>query len=138
MRKGNATAKINDFSLQTFYKNDTTQALLQEDRYQLYLFLKDGYNKGNWPGVLQEVILKSATEKNIQGFLVSSIPPEELYSSESPQVFSMLLPLRCDPVAIKTAARTNPTLYLIKKGTILQKWSYADLEKALPVVLALQ
>lgn len=136
VRKGNATAKINDFSLQTFYKNDTTQALLQEDRYQLYLFLKDGYNKGNWPAVL-EVIMKSANEKNIQGFLVTSIPAEELYSSQSPAVFNMLLPLRCDPVAIKTAARTNPTLYLIKKGTIINKWSYVNLEKALPVVLTL-
>lgn len=137
IRKGNAEPKIKDFSLQTFYKNDTTQALLQEDKYQLYVFLRNDYNQGDWPAVLQ-VILKSATEKNIQGFLVTSIPTETLYSSESPAVFNMLLPLRCDPVVIKTAARSNPTLVLMKKGTILRKWSYADLEKALPVVLTLQ
>jgi len=137
VRKGNAEPKIKDFSLQTFYKNDTTQALLQEDKYQLYLFLRNDYNQGNWPVVLQ-TILQSATEKNIQGFLVTSIPAETLFSSESPAIFNMLLPLRCDPIVIKTAARANPTLVLMKKGTVLRKWSYADLDKALPVVLTLQ
>ncbi len=137
VRKGNAEPKIKDFSLQTFYKNDTTQALLQEDKYQLYLFLRNDYNQGNWPVVLQ-TILQSATEKNIQGFLVTSIPTETLYSPESPAVFNLLLPLRCDPVVIKTATRANPTLVLMKKGTILRKWSYADLDKALPVVLTLE
>lgn len=137
VRKGNAEPKIKDFSLQTFYKNDTTQALLQEDKYQLYLLLRNDYNQGNWPVVLQ-TILQTATQKNIQGFLVTSIPTETLYSTESPAVFNMMLPLRCDPVVIKTAGRSNPTLILMKKGTILRKWSYADLDKALPVVMALE
>lgn len=136
IRKGNAEAKIKDFALQTFYNNDTTQALLQEDRYQLYLFLRNDYSKSGWPAAL-EVVLQSAMEKNIPGFLVTSLPVQELYSNQSPAVFNKLLPLRCDPVAIKTAARTNPALFLIKKGTIIHKWSYADLEKALPVIAAL-
>ena len=42
--------------------------------------------------------------------------------------------LKCDATAIKTAARANPTLYLLKRGTVLNKWSYADLDAALPVV----
>jgi hypothetical protein len=42
--------------------------------------------------------------------------------------------LKCDATAIKTAARANPTLYLLKKGTVLKKWSYADLGKALPII----
>lgn len=136
VRKGNAEPKIKDFSLQTFYKNDTTQALLQEDKYQLYLFLRDGYNTGNWPEQLEE-IMKSATQNNIQGFLVTSISIKDLYASETPAAFNMMLPLQCDPVVIKTIARTNPALYLIKNGTVLNKWSYADLQKALPVVLTL-
>lgn len=136
VRKGNAEPKIKDFSLQTFYKNDTTQALLQEDKYQLYLFLRDDYNTGNWPEQLEEVI-KTATQKNVQGFLVTSISIQDLYAGNTPPVFSMMLPLQCDPVVIKTIARTNPALLLIKNGTILNKWSYADLQKALPVVLTL-
>ncbi len=42
--------------------------------------------------------------------------------------------LKCDATAIKTAARANPTLYIIKSGTILQKWSYADFGAAIPAV----
>ncbi|HXO75000.1 MAG TPA: hypothetical protein VN824_07205, partial [Puia sp.] len=42
--------------------------------------------------------------------------------------------LKCDATAIKTAARANPTLYLIKGGTIAGKWSYADFDRALPAV----
>jgi len=42
--------------------------------------------------------------------------------------------LKCDATAIKTAARANPTLYIIKSGTILQKWSYADFGAAIPAL----
>ena len=39
--------------------------------------------------------------------------------------------LKCDATAIKTAARANPTLYLLKHGTILNKWSAAEFENAI-------
>lgn len=136
VRKGNAEPKIKDFNLQTFYKNDTTQALMQEDQYQLYLFLRNDYNTGNWH-VQMEEIMKTAAQNNIPGFLVTSISITDLYANDVLPVFNRMLPLQCDPVVIKTIARTNPALYLIKKGTILHKWSYADIEKALPVVLTL-
>jgi hypothetical protein len=42
-----------------------------------------------------------------------------------------MFPLRSDVTAIKTAARTNPTLYLVKQGTIINKWGVADFELAL-------
>jgi hypothetical protein len=45
--------------------------------------------------------------------------------------------LICDGVAIKTAARANPTLYLINNGTIVNKWSYADLDDAIKAIGAL-
>jgi len=39
--------------------------------------------------------------------------------------------LKCDATAIKTAARVNPTLYLLKHGTILNKWSSAEFDNAI-------
>jgi uncharacterized membrane protein YphA (DoxX/SURF4 family) len=136
IRKGNAMPKIKDFALHTFYNNDTTQALLSQDRYQLYLFLKDDYNKSEWPGDMEE-IMKTARNKHIPGFLVTSIALEELYGTQTLPLFNQLLPLRCDAVAIKTAARANPTLYLVKNGTIYGKWSYADLNKAMVAISAI-
>ena len=37
----------------------------------------------------------------------------------------------CDGTAIKTAARVNPTLFLMKGPVIQNKWAGADFEKAL-------
>lgn len=133
VRKGNASPAIRDFSLQTIFGNDTTQALLNEDAYQLYLFLKDGYKvKEEWIQVLS-LVMQNAGQKHIRGYLVTNVPIETL-RQDPPEVFKTFIPLRCDAVAIKTAARANPTLFLIKKGTIINKWSYADLEQALLVV----
>jgi uncharacterized membrane protein YphA (DoxX/SURF4 family) len=133
VRKGNASPAIKDFSLQTFFGNDTTQALLQEDQYQLYLFLKNGYTtSGDWTKLLSMIML-GAEKKHIKGYMVTNVPQETLRNNP-PDVFYAFMPLRCDATAIKTAARTNPALFLIKKGTIINKWSYADLEQALLIV----
>jgi uncharacterized membrane protein YphA (DoxX/SURF4 family) len=133
VRKGNASPAIKDFSLQTFSGNDTTQALLNEDQYQLYLFLKNGYStSGEWTNLLS-MVMRGAEKKHIKGYMVTNVPIETLRNNP-PDVFYAFTPLRCDATAIKTAARTNPALFLIKKGTILNKWSYADFEQALLVV----
>ena len=79
------------------------------------------------------MVMAQAEQKNISGFLVTNIPIEEL-RGEPPPVFLEFTPLRCDATAIKTAARTNPTLYLVRKGTIVQKWGYADFQQALRFV----
>ncbi|MEP7258650.1 MAG: BT_3928 family protein [Flavitalea sp.] len=129
VRKGNAQAAIRDFSLQTIYGNDTTQLLLNEKGYQLFLFVKDGYANGEWAEALN-LILKNAGNKNIPGFLVTNIAIDELRQS-APESFHQLTPLRCDGTAIKTAARVNPTLYLLHDGTVAGKWAATDLEKAL-------
>lgn len=128
VRKGNAESSIKDFSLQSVYGNDTTQALLNEDSYQLFLFLKNDYKSGRWAEVLS-IVMNHADKKNIPGFLVTNIPIDQL-RTEPPPVFLELTPLRCDATAIKTAARTNPTLYLVRKGTIIQKWGHADFDQA--------
>jgi uncharacterized membrane protein YphA (DoxX/SURF4 family) len=126
VRKGNAVPPIRDFALQTLDGNDTTVALLNEPGRKLFLFVKDGYKQGNWTNVLNMVI-NSAEEKGIKGFLVTNLEVEK----ENRTFFPELFPLRSDGTAIKTAARYNPTLFLINAGTIEEKWSAVDLERAL-------
>jgi uncharacterized membrane protein YphA (DoxX/SURF4 family) len=132
VRKGNASPAIKDFVLQTFFNNDTTQALLNTDEYQLYLFVKNGYKTGEWTSALS-LVMRSANQKHMQGYLVTNLPMETL-RQHPPDAFYAFTPLRCDATAIKTAARANPTLFLIKNGTILNKWSYADLDQALLII----
>lgn len=128
VRKGNAEPRIRDFSLTTIYSNDTTQALLSEDREQLYLFLKNDYDHGKWTDEL-EAIMQLAAQKNIPGFIVTSVTMES-FLQDTTSVFKKMIPLQCDAVAIKTAARANPTLMRVKNGTILGKWSYYDFRTA--------
>ena len=132
VRKGNAEAEIKDFSLTTVYGNDTTQDLLNQDRYQLYLFLKNDYTYGEWGGILA-VIMQNAEQLKIEGFIVTNILMDKLRENP-PDIFYKFTPLQCDATAIKTAARANPTLFLVKNGTIINKWSYADFDRALTVI----
>lgn len=132
VREGNASPAIKDFALYTREENDTTKALLAEDKYQLFLFLKDGYNTGNWTKEMTAV-MAAAQDKRINGYLVTNLQLDDL-RRELPDMLNLLTPLRCDVVAIKTAARANPTLYLIKNGTILNKWGFADLQQAMKAI----
>jgi hypothetical protein len=45
--------------------------------------------------------------------------------------FQNITVLNCDFTAIRTAARSNPTLYYIKQGNVAGKWSYANFDEAL-------
>jgi uncharacterized membrane protein YphA (DoxX/SURF4 family) len=126
VRKGNAVPPIRDFALQTLDGNDTTLSLLNEPGYKLFLFLKDGYQPGHWNMVL-DMVVSEASQKGIKGFLVTNLD----IPRNDPDFFPRLFPLRADGTAIKTAARYNPTLFLINGGTIVQKWSAVDFEHAL-------
>ena len=127
MRKGNATPAIRDFALQTVSGNDTTSALLAEPGDHVFLFVKDGFEKGDWVA-RAAAINNKAWEKGMMTFLVTNLMPDELVKSVPELV--MFTPLRSDGTAIKTAARHNPTLFVINKGTVIKKWSAADFEEA--------
>ncbi|MBA4166695.1 MAG: DoxX family protein [Chitinophagaceae bacterium] len=127
VRKGTSTAAIRDFALQTSSGADTTFELLNESGYKLFLFEKDEYQTGSWEAMMNKILDKAA-EKNIKGFLITNL--EIGRNSSIEKKFSLLTPLRADGTAIKTAARYNPTLFLLNNGTVVNKWSAPDLDKA--------
>ena len=129
VRKGNAEAPIKDFVVLAEDGADFTQEFLNEPGYGLWLLLKDGYKEAEW-GAELEIIMKLAQQKNIPGFIITNVPVDQI-RNQSPRLVSIMFPLRSDVTAIKTAARTNPTLYLVKQGTIINKWGVADFELAL-------
>ena len=129
VRKGNASPSIKDFSLQTQSGNDTTLALLNEEGYQLYLFFQNQFPDGGWHKHLNQ-LLDEAADKGIRSFIVTNIGFDDIQTND-PGFFSKMTPLRSDAVAIKTAARTNPTIMLVNKGDIEKQWSYARLDYAI-------
>jgi hypothetical protein len=78
-----------------------------------------------------------AHSKNIPIILVTSNRQEASSYLIVNELGSYIPIFGCDATAVKTAARADPTLYLLKKGTILNKWSYANLEMAVPAIAEL-
>jgi uncharacterized membrane protein YphA (DoxX/SURF4 family) len=158
IRKGNAEAEIKDFSLISPSGNDSTQQILGRPGYQLMLIsLSFPQSNPHWNKYFL-LLYTLAKSKNIPVILVTSnraegenwvkcnnlsvkegwtsYPPMSAlgntrYNLEGIPVFG------CDATAVKTAARADPTLYLLKKATILNKWSYANMDLAIPAIAEL-
>ncbi len=131
VRKGTFAAAIHDFALQTAEGADSTLTILKQSGFKLFLFIKDQNDTGPW-GALMKEIIGEASKKNIKGYIITNL---EIGNNSSLEMnFPQMKPLRADGTAIKTAARFNPTLFLLKNGTVVNKWSAADMDKALLMI----
>ncbi|HEX9511060.1 MAG TPA: BT_3928 family protein [Puia sp.] len=137
IRKGNAEPAIKDFNLLSAAGTDTTQELLDRKGFKLFLFTK-GLSEypPSWTREFS-VILTMARAKAIPVYFITGDYDNVAAWTDKAGISQAVTILKCDATAIKTAARANPTLYLLKKGVILHKWSYADLGLALPDLNAL-
>jgi len=126
VRKGNATPKIVDFSLQTLGGNDTTVAILNQPNQYVLLFVKEVPKDNAWKEKMNEQLWRKITEKHIPLFIVTADV------SNLPAFDQGITVLRCDATVVKTAARVNPTYILMQQANVLQKYSYADADKLLP------
>lgn len=134
IRKGNAEPAIKDFNLLTSAGTDTTQDILDKKGYKLFLFTKGLSDyPPSWNAAFS-VVLTMAKAKSFPVYFITGDYDNVVAWTDKAGISLAVTILKCDATAIKTAARANPTLYLLKKGTILGKWSYADLERALPAL----
>jgi hypothetical protein len=81
-----------------------------------------------------EGLKKNADQKNIPIYIVTASSSEAKMALDKTN-FADIPIFECDFTAIRTAARTNPCLYLLKQGTVVNKWSYeriSDAKKHLP------
>jgi uncharacterized membrane protein YphA (DoxX/SURF4 family) len=137
IRKGNAEPEIKDFSLISESGTDSTRQFLDQPGYHLMLIsrsfpqINPHWNKSF---LLLYTLAKS---KNIPVILVSSNRPEAAAYLNANALTNQIPVFGCDATAVKTAARADPTLYLLKKSTILNKWSYANLDLAIPAMVEL-
>lgn len=129
LEKGNGkVALINDFSLTTQAGNDTTEALLSQPGEYYLLFVKDSYTGDEeWSATVGYMMNRDKTKP----IYVVTAQPEKINQLFNLGREPMHVPvLTCDYTAIKTAARANPTLYLMNGPVIKNKWGWADLHKA--------
>ena len=128
LEKGNGkVALINDFSLTTQSGNDTTEALLSQPTEYYLLFVKNSYTGDEEWSVTTGYMMHRDKTKPV--YVVTAQPKEvnQLFNlGREPMHVPVLT---CDYTAIKTAARANPTLYLMKGSVIKNKWGWADFDK---------
>jgi uncharacterized membrane protein YphA (DoxX/SURF4 family) len=121
---------VKDFYLTTLSGSDSTETILNTPG-QYYLFfvkdLSDGtdYWLDNFISIDDQ-----AKSKHIPLFIVAS------QATEAQQFFNKknnynLPVLSLDATALKTAARTNPELYLMNGPVVENKWGWADFEKVI-------
>lgn len=127
VRKGNAEPPIKGFSLTGISGSDSTLVVLQLPKVILLFceYFKD--DTPAWIDDFKEIKRKAA--KNIIPVFV--ITPDvnaarqlfSKYSLNDVPIFS------CDNTAVKTAARTNPTIFLIESGIVKAKYSYHQMDR---------
>ncbi len=125
VQKGsNNVPLINDFSFTSQFGNDTTEAILtQPGEYYLY-FVK----------TVDEYPELKGKDIRLINDMVDSKKPIYIVTAQ-PDKIGSILPVKsvgdipiftCDVTAIKTAARANPTIFLMKGPVVQHKWSWAD------------
>ena len=120
---------IKDFILNTSSGIDSTEAILNQPGDYFLFFIKDVENgTDHWLTNFTN-LYTFAKSKNKPIYIVAS------QASDAEQFFNKtnnfgLQVLSCDVTAVKTAARTNPCLYLMHGPVVVQKWGWADLRKA--------
>jgi uncharacterized membrane protein YphA (DoxX/SURF4 family) len=130
IREGDDLPAIKDFSLGTQSGNDTTQDLLSRKSYMVFVFVREMEDKKQSWNKDFNLIWTFCKLRKIPVFFISA-KPDEVYSYLKINDLQNEIPvLSCDATAIKTAARANPTMYLIKNGVIFDKWGHPDFENA--------
>lgn len=121
---------LKDFYLTTASGIDSTEAILNTPGQYYLLFLKDLSTGTDYWFDNFVTIYNQAKRKNIPMFVIAS------QAKEAQQFFNVThnynLPvLSLDATALKTAARTNPELYLMNGPVVEDKWGWADFKKVI-------
>lgn len=126
----NNTPLINDFTFTTESGNDTTEAILSQAGEYYLLFVKDAESYPNAREVADGKLFLQAAKEKKPLYIITAQPVfakkqfgnKYIVDSKNyePVIFT------CDLVAIKTAARNNPVLYLMKGPVVEGKWGWRD------------
>lgn len=123
VRKGNADPKIKGFRLSDAENNDrTTEVLSQPQALILFIEHFDDVPFSKWSDELKK-IHQLAIQKQTPLYVVARFA-DDVKAKLASAGMGDLEVFTADVVAIHTAARTNPCLYLLRNGVIIDKQGY--------------
>ncbi len=121
---------INDFSLLDSAGVNVTETILGQNG-DYYLFFLQNMNEGvtRWSAAFSE--LSQNARKNNRPIYVVTADKEKVNDFFNIRNTYNIVVFSCDATAIKTAARAIPTLFVMKGPVVQEKYSWADLGKAI-------
>jgi uncharacterized membrane protein YphA (DoxX/SURF4 family) len=131
IQKGkNNEPPLKDFYLTTSAGTDTTNAILNTSGLYYLFFVRDlSSNTDRWLDKFVS-IYQMAKEDHRPLFIIASEPDKAGQFFNERNNYDLPV-LSLDATALKTAARTDPELYLMNGPVVKDKWSWADLKAAL-------
>ena len=133
IRKGNAEPPIKGFSLTGITNVDSTTIVLSEPYTVLFFYdCREGIQEKDKNLFIN--FYNEAYHKNKIPVYIVSASPEETANSFHNLSLANARFFKIDFTVFRTAARTNPTIYLLKEGTILGKWSGKEIDKAIQAI----
>jgi uncharacterized membrane protein YphA (DoxX/SURF4 family) len=126
VKKGNdLKANITDFNLVSATGTDTTQTILAQQNKYVLMFAgrideqhMNRYDQNLWQQV-----------KNKVPFYIATADPASAANTWKDAII-----FKADGTVIKTAARANPTYFVMQGAKVLGKYSYADADKVLEML----
>jgi len=130
VKKGkNNVPLINDFKLNGADGTDSTELIFNSpDEYYLFFLEFPSTDTNEWLKDFRSLTASMAGRKKI--FLVTS----QRTAAENFLIKNEVLVdavYTCDATAIKTAARSNPALYLMKGAVVIDKWGWANFDNTM-------
>jgi uncharacterized membrane protein YphA (DoxX/SURF4 family) len=124
IRKGNAEPALKGFSLVSTSNEDSTQYIINQPGYVvLYFFNPDDNEETKRINDL----VNALNRKNIPSYAATTQADKLQQHFEKTGVSLPIM--KSDVTAFRTAARTNPTIYLLNNGVIEEKWSGKEISQ---------
>ena len=120
---------IKDFFLMTTAGEDSTEAVLNQPNYYLFFIKEIEKKTDHWLPDFKK-LQQASKQKNINIVVIAA------QADKAQEFFNIknncnVPVLSCDATALKTAARSDPALYLMKGPIVQKKWGRADMSHAL-------
>ena len=118
---------INDFSLTTEEGDDATVSILNEPGTYYLFFIKElPANRADWIIDLKRISNAAIEQKRKLYIVTAQRDAVTAYMKDNKILAEGIL--TADATAIKTAARTNPAIFIMKGPVVQEKFSWADLD----------
>jgi hypothetical protein len=125
VRKGNAEPAIKGFSLSGITGEDSTQMVLSQP--VAILVFAQHLEEAGWVTDFKKMV-DSARAKNIPVYMASQSLVDAMNLFQKNNLSGVQF-FNCDFTVVRTAARTDPTIFILKNGVVQEKYSYRKFDK---------